>query len=141
MWMLKRTQRAEPCGKINLMLGHRGVRLGITYPEIRRCNRAIFEAAAELIKEGKKARQIMILLPVMAELNDQKAIVDRVYAEVCQKHGLKDPLHVQDHDRDRRRRSGHQDGGNREFFSFGTSDLTDGLRLSRDDIGSFPRIT
>ena len=68
------------------MLGHRGVRLGISYPEITEMQvRAILEAAAELIKAGKKALP-EIMVPVTCtfnELSHQKVIVDRVYKEVC----------------------------------------------------------
>ena len=74
------------------MLGHRGVRLGITYPEVSEMQiRAILEAAGELIKEGKKAFP-EIMIPVtcaVTELEHQKKIVDKVYAEVCKKLGLK----------------------------------------------------
>ena len=65
------------------MMGHRGVRLGITYPEVSEMQiRAIFEAAAELIKAGKKA-QPEIMVPVTCDVKrarrDQKEIVDRVH--------------------------------------------------------------
>ena len=76
----------------NPMLGHRGVRLGISYPEITEMQvRAIFEAAAELIKAGQKALP-EIMIPVTCtfnELSHQKLIVDRVYKEVCEKLKIK----------------------------------------------------
>ena len=74
------------------MLGHRGVRLGITYPEITEMQtRAIIEAACQLNKEGLKVvPEIMIpLVGHVKELRDQKAIVDRVAAEVMKEQGVK----------------------------------------------------
>ncbi|MEK7669922.1 MAG: putative PEP-binding protein, partial [Bacteroidota bacterium] len=85
-------KRAESLRENNPMLGHRGVRLGITYPEVTEMQvRAILEASAELVKENKKANP-EIMIPVTCtvnELNHQKEIVDRVYKEVCAKFGLK----------------------------------------------------
>ena len=76
----------------NPMLGHRGVRLGISYPEITEMQiRAIFEATAEIIKSGKKAFP-EIMIPVTCTVNElihQKKIVDKVYKEVCEKSKLK----------------------------------------------------
>ena len=72
------------------MLGHRGVRLGITYPEITEMQtRAIIEAACQLAKEGIKCvPEIMIpLVGHVKELRDQKVIVDRVAAEVMKEQG------------------------------------------------------
>ncbi|MGI5871272.1 MAG: pyruvate, phosphate dikinase [Bacillota bacterium] len=136
-------KRAEALRENNPMLGHRGVRLGITYPEITEMQiRAIFEAAAELIKEGKKAHP-EIMIPVtcdVAELNDQKAIVDRVYAEVCQKHGLKEIPYMYGTmiEIPRAALLAGKMAETAEFFSFGTNDLTQmGFGFSRDDIGSF----
>jgi len=75
-------RRADALHENNPMMGHRGVRLGITYPEITEYQvRAILEAAAELLKEGKKVLP-EIMIPVVAtveELKHQKAIVDKVY--------------------------------------------------------------
>ncbi len=85
-------KRAESLRENNPMLGHRGVRLGVTYPEITEMQiRAILEAAGELVKERKKALP-EIMVPVTCavnELNNQKVIYDRVYQEVCAKLGLK----------------------------------------------------
>ncbi len=84
MSLLKR--RVLALHENNPMLGHRGVRLGISYPEITEMQiRAILEAAAELNKAGKKAFP-EIMIPVTCTVNElghQKAIVNRVYAEVC----------------------------------------------------------
>src|SRR5665647_1499338 len=76
----------------NPMLGHRGVRLGVSYPEITEMQvRAIFEATAEIIKSGKKAFP-EIMVPVTCTVNElthQKLIVDSVYKEVCEKMKMK----------------------------------------------------
>src|SRR6267142_3736335 len=84
-------QRVEQLHEFNPMLGHRGVRLGITYPEITEMQtRAIIEAACRLNKEGIKiAPEIMIpLVGLVKELSDQKAIVDRVAVEVMKEQGI-----------------------------------------------------
>ena len=84
--------RVEQLHEFNPMLGHRGVRLGITYPEITEMQtRAIIEAACRLNKEGLKVvPEIMIpLVGLVKELRDQKAIVDRVAAEVMKEQGVK----------------------------------------------------
>ena len=109
--------RVEQLHEFNPMLGHRGVRLGITYPEITEMQaRAILEAAAQLNKEGLKVvPEIMIpLVGLVKELQDQKVIVDRVAAEVMkeQKHQVQVPGRHDDRGaarradgrRDRRRR-------------------------------------
>ena len=84
--------RVEQLHEFNPMLGHRGVRLGITYPEITEMQtRAIIEAACRLHKEGLKVvPEIMIpLVGHVKELRDQKAIVDRVAAETMKAQGVK----------------------------------------------------
>src|SRR5207244_10344539 len=84
--------RVEQLHEFNPMLGHRGVRLGITYPEITEMQtRAIIEAACQLNKEGLKVvPEIMIpLVGLVKELRDQKLIVDRVAAEVMKEKGVK----------------------------------------------------
>jgi pyruvate,orthophosphate dikinase len=85
-------QRVEQLHEFNPMLGHRGVRLGITYPEITEMQtRAIIEAACQLAKEKiKVVPEIMIpLVGHVKELRDQKAVVDRVAAETMKAHGVK----------------------------------------------------
>ena len=125
------------------MLGHRGVRLGVTYPEVSEMQiRAILEAAGELIKEGKKAFP-EIMIPVTCavnELSNQKQIVDRVYAEVCKNLGLrKIPfMYGTMVEIPRAALTANKLADVAEFFSFGTNDLTQmGFGFSRDDIGSF----
>ena len=84
--------RVEQLHEFNPMLGHRGVRLGITYPEITEMQtRAIFEAAAQLHKEGLKViPEVMIpLVGLVKELRDQKVIVDRVATDVMKEQGVK----------------------------------------------------
>src|SRR5205807_4752913 len=84
--------RVEQLHEFNPMLGHRGVRLGITYPEITEMQtRAILEAACRVNKEGLKVvPEIMIpLVGLVKELRDQKTIVDRVAADVMKQQGMK----------------------------------------------------
>jgi pyruvate,orthophosphate dikinase len=127
----------------NPMLGHRGVRLGISYPEITEMQvRAIFEATAELLKEGKNAfPEIMIPVTVIAhELRHQKEIVDRVYLEVLQKTGLKKIPYLYGTMIETPRAALRAEfmANVADFFSFGTNDLTQmSFGFSRDDIGGF----
>ncbi len=136
-------KRGESLNETNPMLGHRGVRLGVTYPEVSEMQiRAILEAAGELLKAGKKAFP-EIMIPVTAatsELVHQKAIVDRVYAEVCSKLGLKSIPHLYGTmiEIPRAALTAGRMAEVAEFFSYGTNDLTQmGFGFSRDDIGSF----
>jgi pyruvate,orthophosphate dikinase len=136
-------KRADSLRENNPMLGHRGVRLGITYPEITEMQvRAILEAAGELLKEGKKANP-EIMVPVTChvnELNNQKVIVDRVYPEVCAKLGLKKIpfLYGTMIEIPRAALTANRMAETAEFFCYGTNDLTQmGFGFSRDDIGSF----
>jgi pyruvate,orthophosphate dikinase len=136
-------KRAESLRENNPMLGHRGVRLGITYPEITEMQvRAILEAAGELVKEGKKANP-EIMVPVTGhvnELKNQKVIVDRVYPEVCAKLGVKKIsfLYGTMIEIPRAALTANRMAEAAEFFSYGTNDLTQmGFGFSRDDIGSF----
>ncbi|HRG20396.1 MAG TPA: pyruvate, phosphate dikinase [Saprospiraceae bacterium] len=127
----------------NPMLGHRGVRLGISYPEITEMQvRAILEATAELIKAGKKAMpEIMIPVTCSAnELEHQKAIVDRIYAEVCTKLKVKKIPYLYGTmiEIPRAALKANHMANVADFFSFGTNDLTQmSFGFSRDDIGGF----
>ncbi len=127
----------------NPMLGHRGVRLGISYPEITEMQiRAIFEATAELMKQGKKAFP-EIMIPVTCTVNElthQRKIVDQVYAEVCAKTGLKKIPYLFGTmiEIPRAALKAAQMAEAADFFSFGTNDLTQmSFGFSRDDIGGF----
>jgi len=135
--------RAEDLRESNPMMGHRGVRLGITYPEISQMQiRAIFEAAAELIKEGKKPYP-EIMIPVVCdvkELNDQLALARGVYQETLAKYRLKKIRHLFGTMIEIPRAAIVADkiAEAAEFFSFGTNDMTQmGFGFSRDDIGGF----
>ena len=91
-------QRAHALHETNPMLGHRGCRLGITYPEIYEMQaRAIFEAAAAVIKESGEAVEPEIMIPLIAtkkELDILKAMIDRVGDEVMERAGVKVPYLV-----------------------------------------------
>ena len=127
----------------NPMLGHRGVRLGVSYPEITEMQvRAIFEAASELIKEGKKAFPEIMIPVVMGrhELRHQKEIVDQVYLEVCEKMNVKSIPYLYGTmiETPRAALKGDSMATVADFFSFGTNDLTQMcFGFSRDDIGGF----
>jgi pyruvate,orthophosphate dikinase len=124
------------------MLGHRGVRLGITYPEITEMQtRAIIEAACALAKEGAKVvPEIMIpLVGDARELADQKAVVTRVADAVMQEQGVKVKYLVGTMiEVPRGALMAGEIARDAEFFSFGTNDLTQlTYGFSRDDIGKF----
>jgi pyruvate,orthophosphate dikinase len=136
-------KRAEDLHESNPMMGHRGVRLGVTFPEISEMQfRAIYESAAELIKEGKKVfPEIMVpVVGLVAELDDQKQIADRVYAEVCKKYGFDKIEHLYGTmiEIPRAALTADKIAKTAEFFSYGTNDLTQmTFGFSRDDIGGF----
>jgi pyruvate,orthophosphate dikinase len=136
-------KRGEALHESNPMMGHRGVRLGVTYPEVSEMQiRAIFEATAELIAE-KKDPHPEIMVPVtsdVSELDFTKKIVDRVYEEVCKKSGLKSIGYKYGTMIEIPRACLLADrmAKSAEFFSFGTNDLTQmSFGFSRDDIGGF----
>jgi pyruvate,orthophosphate dikinase len=140
----KRTllRRVEQLHEFNPMLGHRGVRLGITYPEITEMQtRAIIEAACQLAKEGLKVvPEIMIpLVGAVKELRDQKAVVDRVAADVMKEQGIKIQYLVGTMiEVPRGALTADEIAAEAQFFSFGTNDLTQlTFGFSRDDIGKF----
>jgi pyruvate,orthophosphate dikinase len=138
----KLLHRVEQLHEFNPMLGHRGVRLGITYPEITEMQaRAIIEAACQLAKEGiKVVPEIMIpLVSHVKELRDQKAVVDRVAAEVMKEQGIKVSYLVGTMiEVPRGAVTADEIAREAQFFSFGTNDLTQlTFGFSRDDIGKF----
>ncbi len=135
--------RAESLRESNPMMGHRGVRLGVTYPEITRMQaRAIFEAAAELMKEGEKVYpEIMIpVVSVETEVWNQTEIIKQVYREVCEKYNFRKIPHMVGTmiEIPRACLVAAKLAEYMEFFSFGTNDLTQmGFGYSRDDSGLF----
>jgi pyruvate,orthophosphate dikinase len=136
-------ERAESLRESNPMLGHRGVRLGITYPEISEMQiRVILESAAELNASGRKIVP-EIMIPVtcdVAEIINHKAIADRVHAEVCKKKRVKKIpfMYGTMIEIPRAALKANEMAGVAEFFSFGTNDLTQmTFGFSRDDVGSF----
>jgi pyruvate,orthophosphate dikinase len=135
-------RRGEQLHETNPMMGHRGVRLGITYPEVTEMQiRAIFEAAAELKKAGKSPKP-ELMVPVtcdVAELDVTKVIFDRVRKEVEEKSGLELPCPYGTMiEIPRAALLADKMAKTAEFFSFGTNDLTQmGFGFSRDDIGGF----
>jgi pyruvate,orthophosphate dikinase len=134
--------RVNQLSEFNPMLGHRGCRLGISYPEITEMQtRAIFEAACQLTKEGEKVRpEIMVpLVGHVSELANQKEIIDRVAAEVMAQHGAKVEYLVGTMiEIPRGAITADEVAQQAEFFSFGTNDLTQTtFGVSRDDGGKF----
>ncbi|WRQ33170.1 pyruvate, phosphate dikinase [Bacteroidales bacterium MB20-C3-3] len=135
-------KRGEALHEVNPMMGHRGVRLGITYPEISEIQfRAIFEATAELMKEGFNPQpEIMVPVTVTVnELDHQKVICDKVHAEVEKQFGVKiSYLYGTMIEIPRAALLADEMAKTAQFFSFGTNDLTQmTFGFSRDDIGSF----
>ena len=134
--------RVHELHEFNPMLGFRGCRLGIKYPEITRMqSRAVFEAAADATKQGFKAKpEIMIpLVGFKKELDLQVAIVHEVAAQVQKEKKVKITYSVGTMiEIPRGALTADEIAQTAEFFSFGTNDLTQTcLGMSRDDSGSF----
>ncbi len=136
-------KRAELLHEVNPMMGHRGVRLGVTYPEVSEMQmRAILEAGAELCAEGLKVKP-EIMIPVtcdVSELKFQKAILAKVAAEVAKKFNVAAVDHMVGTmiEIPRACLLADEMAQEAEFFSFGTNDLTQmTFGFSRDDIGGF----
>ncbi|MBU0529493.1 pyruvate, phosphate dikinase, partial [bacterium] len=135
-------KRIDELHEFNPMLGHRGCRLGIAYPEITEMQaRAILEAAAELTKEGKSVHpEIMIpLVGSLAEYKNQEAIVRTVAEKVMTEQNVKFKYLVGTMiELPRACLVADEIAQSAEFFSFGTNDLTQTTYgFSRDDIGGF----
>jgi len=135
--------RASALHESNPMMGHRGVRLGVTYPEVAEMQvRAILEATAELLKEGKKIEP-EIMIPVVCavkELTDQQEIAKKVYKEVLAKYKMKEIKYLFGTmiEIPRACLVAGKLAEAAEFFSYGTNDLTQmGFGFSRDDMGGF----
>lgn len=134
-------ERIEGLKEVNPMMGLRGVRLGIIYPEISETQfRALFEAEAELRKEGNDPHlEIMVPLTVsVTELKHQKEICDRVHAEVESAMGAKiNYLYGTMIEIPRATLVADEIATVADFFSFGTNDLTQmTFGFSRDDVNS-----
>ncbi|MCA1989224.1 MAG: pyruvate, phosphate dikinase [Desulfarculus sp.] len=135
-------QKVAALTEANPMLGHRGCRLGIAYPEITEMQaRAIFEAACVVTKEGKRVFP-EVMIPLVGHVNElklQKAIVDRVADEVMTAYGVKIKYLVGTMiELPRAALTADQIAAEAQFFSFGTNDLTQTtFGLSRDDAGRF----
>jgi pyruvate,orthophosphate dikinase len=128
--------------EFNPMLGHRGCRLGISFPEITEMQaQAIFEAACELRREGKNPfPEVMIpLVGSLPELHEQKAIVERIANATQKSYGVKVRYLIGTMiELPRACMVADEIAEEAEFFSFGTNDLTQTcLGLSRDDAGKF----
>lgn len=135
-------KRGESLHEVNPMMGHRGVRLGVTYPEVSEAQfRAIFNATADLIQEGYNPKpEIMIPVTVsVKELDFQKAICDRVHDAVEKERGVKISfLYGTMIEIPRAAIMADEMAKTAQFFSFGTNDLTQmTFGFSRDDIGAF----
>ncbi len=135
-------QRVERLRETNPMLGHRGCRLGITYPEITEMQaRAILEAAHSVQREGTSVRpEIMIpLVGTARELVDQRAIVDRVASELETTLGQRVQYLVGTMiEVPRAALTADKIAEHADFFSFGTNDMTQmTFGFSRDDSGTF----
>jgi pyruvate, orthophosphate dikinase len=135
-------EKAQELHETNPMLGHRGCRLGITYPEITEMQaRAIIAAACEIAKEGRRVvPEIMIpLITDIRELEHQRKIVDRAAQEMMAQYGVKVEYQVGTMiELPRAALLADEIARQAEFFSFGTNDLTQTvLGLSRDDAGKF----
>jgi len=132
----------ESLRETNPMLGHRGCRLGITYPEITEMQgRAIFEAAVRAMRRGVSVRpEIMIpLVSTVSEFDNQRAILEEVAQRVLGGMGEKIPYLIGTMiELPRAALTAGKIAERAEFFSFGTNDLTQTtLGLSRDDAGRF----
>ncbi len=134
--------RVESLQEFNPMLGHRGCRLGITYPEITEMQaQAILEAACEVKKMGIEV-QPEIMIPLVAhvnELREQERVIRRVAEQVFQRYGFEVDFKVGTMiEIPRAAVRADQIAQAAEFFSFGTNDLTQtAFGMSRDDSGKF----
>jgi pyruvate,orthophosphate dikinase len=138
-------EKVDALHEFNPMLGHRGCRLGITYPEISEMQaRAIMEAACNVHKAGTKVRP-EIMIPLVGNVKEfvlQRDVVDRVAKEVLKENGLtpKDIPYLIGTmiEVPRAAVTADEIAAEAEFFSFGTNDLTQmGCGFSRDDAGRF----
>ena len=135
-------QRVDSLAENNPMLGHRGCRLGITFPEITAMQtRAILSAACELKKEGKNPMpEIMVpLIGILYEFHQQKEIIEKVAKEVFAEYGTEVEFEIGTMiEIPRAALTADRIATEAQYFSFGTNDLTQmTFGYSRDDIASF----
>ena len=135
-------RRVDSLAENNPMLGHRGCRLGITFPEITAMQtRAILSAACELKKEGKDPKpEIMVpLIGILYELKQQKSIIQKTAKEVFEEYGIEVEFEIGTMiEIPRAALTADRIATEAEYFSFGTNDLTQmTFGYSRDDIASF----
>ena len=135
-------RRVASLAENNPMLGHRGCRLGITFPEITAMQtRAILSAACELKKEGKDPKpEIMVpLIGILYELKQQKEIIQKTAKEVFAEYGVEIEFEIGTMiEIPRAALTADKIATEAEYFSFGTNDLTQmTFGYSRDDIASF----
>ena len=135
-------RRVASLAENNPMLGHRGCRLGITFPEITAMQtRAILSAACELKKEGKNPKpEIMVpLIGILYELKQQKEIIQKTAKEVFAEYGIEIEFEIGTMiEIPRAALTADRIATEAEYFSFGTNDLTQmTFGYSRDDIASF----
>jgi len=138
--------KSEELHEFNPMLGHRGCRLGITFPEITEMQaKAIILAAIELWKEEKLKVVPEIMIPLVGnvnELHDQKEVVDKIAKETMQEEGVDIEYHVGTMiEVPRGALTADEVAKEAEFFSCGTNDLTQmTMGFSRDDSGKFIKV-
>ena len=136
-------RRAAELHEFNPMLGHRGVRLGVTYPEIYEMQaRAIFEAAIDVVEKTGEAPIPEVMIPLVATLRElelMKAVVDKAATAVFAERGREVAYLVGTMiELPRAALRAGDIAQSAEFFSFGTNDLTQtALGVSRDDAGRF----
>ena len=138
----KLAAKVDSLHELNPMMGHRGCRLGISYPEISKMQvRAITEAACELIKEGEKVVP-EIMIPLIGEVNEMKWLKDQlvpVITETIKKYAVTMDYQIGTMiEIPRAALTADQIATEADFFSFGTNDLTQmSFGFSRDDAGKF----
>jgi pyruvate,orthophosphate dikinase len=141
----KIARRVEEMSEMNPMLGYRGCRLGLSYPEITEMQaRAIFGAACKVAKEGIKViPEVMIpLVGIKEELRLQREIVEKIAEEVMEKEGIKIKYLIGTMiELPRASLTAHEIAEYADFFSYGTNDLTQTtFGFSRDDVAKFINI-